>query len=318
MRKIISFQMILVLLALCGCGGTPENTDTRFLLDTFVTLSGDCSPETLAEAFEVCTEYEKLLSRTAEGSDVSLINSTNGNVKISEHTAKIIQRAIYYGDISGGAFDITLYPVNILWDFNKKIVPERSEIAEALQNVDYQSISLNGDQVNTNGKRIDLGGIAKGYIADRIAEFLKENGTENGMINSGSTIVIFGKERTVKIRKPFTEDEYSAELTVKNRSVSTSGIYERYIEQDGKIYHHILDPETGYGAETDLSCATVICENALDGDALSTVCILLGRDKAAELIESTPDTEAVFIDRSGELSFTSGISRKDGKLLLKN
>lgn len=310
--------MILVLLALCGCNGTPENTDTRFLLDTFVTLSGDCSPETLAEAFEVCAEYERLLSRTDESSDVSLINSADGTVTVSEHTAKIIERAVYFGDISGGAFDITLYPVNLLWDFNNKVIPERKEIAEALQNVDYQSISVNGENVNTNGKKIDLGGIAKGYIADRLAEFLNENGTENGMINSGSTIVIFGNERTVNLKKPFSKDEYAAEIVIKNKSISTSGIYERCIEQDGKIYHHILDPQTGYGAETDLASATVICDSALDGDALSTVCILLGRDKAAELIETIPDTEAVFIDRSGALTFTGGISRKDGKLLLKN
>lgn len=318
MRKFFSFQILLVLLALCGCNGSMENTDTRFLLDTFVTLTGDCSPETLAEAFELCSEYEKLLSRTEENSDVSRINGHTGDITVSKHTAKIVERALYYGNISGGAFDITLHDVNLLWDFNKSIVPERKEIAEALQNVDYQSIELDGNRINTNGKKIDLGGIAKGYIADRLAEFLKEKGAKNGLINSGSTIVIFGKERTVKLRKPFSENEFSAELVIKNKSVSTSGTYERYIELDSEIYHHILDPKTGYGVKTDLTSATVISDSALDGDALSTVCILLGRQKAVELIEATPDTEAVFIDEDGKLSFTSGIAEKNGSLQLKN
>lgn len=318
MKKILSIQLILVLLALCGCNSTQENTDTRFLLDTFVTISGDCSPEKLAEAFELCDEYEKLLSRTEKNSDIYRINTSTETVTISEHTAKIIERALYFGNISHGTFDITLYPVNMLWDFNNKVVPERKEIAEALQSVDYQSISLNGNRVNTNGKKIDLGGIAKGYIADKIANFLKENGAQNGLINSGSTIIVFGKERTVKLRKPFSDNEYSAEISIENKSVSTSGIYERYIEQDGKIYHHILDPQTGYGVESDLASATVICESALDGDALSTICILLGRDSAAELIENTKNTEAVFIERNGNISFTTGLVNKDGKLLLKN
>ncbi len=317
MKKIISVNLTLVLLMLCGCS-QQENKDTRFLLDTVVSLTANCDSETLDGAFALCEDYEKLLSRTKKGSDVYNLNNSDDFTDVSEHTQKIIEKALYYGDLSGGKFDITIYSVSSLWDFNNQVIPSRDEIAEALKNVDYQSVETDKTRVNLNGKKIDLGGIAKGYIADRLLDYFKENDVSEGIIDLGGNIVVFGeRDYTVGIKKPFTENEIAATLKLRNKTVVTSGTYERYIPADIKLYHHILDPKTGYACDSDLSSATIITNSSMDADALSTICILLGLDEAKELIEKTPNTEAVFIDENGELYHTSGLSFDSGEFTLK-
>ncbi len=302
---------------LCGCTSN-QNKETRFLLDTAVTLTADCSGDILDGAFELCRKYENLLSRTVDGSDVYTLNGSDGFVDVSDDTLKIIEKAIYYGDLSDGKFDITVYPVSSLWNFNGEVIPNRDEIAEALKNVDYHSIEIKGNSVCLNGKKIDLGGIAKGYIADRVAEYFKQNNVSEGIIDLGGNLIVFGdRDYTVGIKKPFSDGEISATVTLNNKTAVTSGIYERYIEDNGKIYHHILDVNTGFGCETDLYSATVISNSSFDADALSTVCILLGLDRAKELIENTPDTEAVFIDNNQKLHYTSGLSFDGENFTLK-
>ncbi len=288
------------------------------MFDTVVTLTASCNSETLDGAFLLCEEYERLLSRSIEGSDVYNLNNSVGFTEVNEHTKKIIERAVYYCDLSGGKFDITIYPVSSLWDFNGEVIPSRDEIAEALKNVDYQSIQIYDNSVNLNGKQIDLGGIAKGYIADRILEYFKEKNTSEGIIDLGGNLVVFGnRDYNVAIKKPFSNNEYAATLTLQNKTVVTSGIYERYIEKDGKYYHHILDTKTGYACQSDLYSATIIADSSFDADAISTVCILLGLDKAKEFIENTAHTEAIFIDTKQKLHYTSGLSLKNGNFTLK-
>lgn len=318
MKKIISLNLSLVLLLLCGCNAKEENKDTRFLLDTVVTLTADCNDDILDGAFALCEEYENLFSRTVEQSDVYKLNSTDGFVTVDERVKNVIEKAIYYGDLSGGKFDITVYPLTSLWNFNGDVLPNRNEISEALQNVDYHSIEIVDDTVNLNGKKIDLGGIAKGYIADRISEYFKQNGVDEGIIDLGGNLIVFGdRDYTVGIKKPFSNGEISATVTLKNKTAVTSGVYERYIENDGVIYHHILDKSTGFSCESDLYSATVISDFSLDADALSTVCILLGLEDAENLIESLPDTEAIFIDDNQTLHYTSGLFLNGENFTLK-
>lgn len=317
MKKIVSINLSLVLLLLCGCTANKENKDTRFLLDTVVTLTANCSSEILNGAFEICEEYEQLLSRTIDGSDVHTLNNCSGFAEVSEHTKNIIERSVFYGDISGGKFDITIYPVSSLWDFNNEVIPSRNEIAEALKNVDYQSIEIVDNSVNTNGKKIDLGGIAKGYIADRTLEYFKQNNVTEGIIDLGGNIVVFGdRYYNVGIQMPFSDD-IATTVKLKNKTIVTSGTYQRYIEKNGKFYHHILDVNTGYSCDSDLYSATIIADSSFDADALSTICILLGLEKAQELIENTPNTEAVFIDTDKKLHYTAGLSLKDNVFTLK-
>lgn len=317
MKKIISINLSLALLLLCGCTGFQENKDTRFLFDTVVTLTANCNAEVLDGAFLVCEDYEKMLSRTVEGSDVYTLNNSAEFTEINEHTKNIIEKAIYYGDLSNGKFDITIYPVSSLWDFNNQIVPSRNEIAEALKNVDYQSIEINGNKINLNGKKIDLGGIAKGYIADRLLEYFKKNKVYEGIIDLGGNLVVFGdRDYNVGIKQPFS-NTLAATLKVRNKTVVTSGTYERYIKKDNTLYHHILNVKTGYACESNITSATIIGNSSFDADALSTVCILLGLEDAKNLIENTPNTEAVFIDTDKKLHYTSGLSLNDNIFTLK-
>lgn len=317
MKKIISLNLSLVLLLLCGCA-EQENKDTKFLLDTVVTLRATCDGETLDGAFELCQNFENLLSRTVKDSDVYTLNNSNGFVEVDSHTSKIIKQAVYYGDLSGGKFDVTIYPVSSLWDFNNEVIPSRDEIAEALKNIDYQSIEVDDNRVNLNGKKIDLGGIAKGYIADRLLDYFKEHGVAEGIIDLGGNVVVFGeRDYTVGIKKPFTDSEIAASLVVKNKSVVTSGTYERYIPSDIMLYHHILDPKTGYACDTDLTSSTIISDSSMQADAYSTICILLGLEKAKEFIEKESGVEAIFIDNDGKIHYTSGLSLNNNKFALK-
>lgn len=313
MRKFSLFCVLVLLATLCGC--EEYRDETRFLMDTVANIKADCSPETLSEAFALCEMLEKTLSRTKEGSDVYLLNNSEGFVEVEASTRKIIERAGYYSELSGGKFDITVYAVSSLWDFKNGVVPNRNEIAEALKNIDYQSIEIKGNTISLGGKKIDLGGIAKGYIADEAARYLKEGGATEGIVNFGGDIVSFGKEHKIAIEMPF-ESSVAAILKVKDRAVVTSGIYQRYIESEGRIYHHIIDPATGYGVDNELAGVTVIGATAFDCDAMATVCSLLGLEEAKKLIEES-DMEAVFIDRKGNITYTSGIYSKNGCLRLK-
>lgn len=316
MKKTVTLSTLLVLMLLCGCDAEkPENSETRFLMDTVVTLTAECDGETIDGAFALCENLESILSRTVKDSDVYRLNHTDGFVKVSSHTLKNVERALYYAELSGGRFDITVCPVSELWDFKNQIVPDRDEIAEALKNVDYHSVEIKDSEISAGGRQIDLGGIAKGYITDELINYFKENGAKNAIISLGGNIGLIGKH-TVGIKKPFDGSVIlTAEL--EDMCVSTSGIYERYIEKDGKIYHHIIDPETGYGVENGLASATVISEKSIDCDALSTVCMLLGEEKAAELIDSIPGTEAVFIGRDEKITMTSGLYREAEKIYFK-
>lgn len=308
--------MMLILLLLCGCNsGETENSETRFLLDTVCTVTADCGDDIINGAFSLCENLERTLSKTVTDSDVYKLNNTEGFVSVSDGTLKTVERALYYSELSGGKFDITIAPVSALWDFKNQVIPSKDEISEALQNVDYHSIEIKNGEISSGTKQIDLGGIAKGYIADRATEYLKENDAENALVNLGGNICMIG-EYNIGIQKPF-DDSVIASIALKDKCVVTSGIYERYIESDGKIYHHILDPKTGYGAENELASVTVIGEKALDCDALSTVCMLLGTESGMDIINNTADTEAVFIDRENNITLSSGLYREKDKIYFK-
>lgn len=320
MKKFLSFNMIFVLLCLCACNDNAENRDTRFLFDTVVNLEVSCDDEILEEAFELCTKYEKMFSRTVEDSEISRINKAQPGeeTKVSNETAELIERTLYYSYISGGAFDITVGSVSRLWNFNGEVIPERKEIAEALQSVDYHNIVVADCYVDTGNSQIDLGAVAKGFIADRLHDFFISNDVEEGIINLGGNVVVFGDEpKIVGIKKPYSDDELSARVKIANSSVVTAGVYERYIEKDGKKYHHILDPKTGYGVESDLLSATVIGDNSVECDALSTICILLGYENSYPIIEQFDGVEAVYITKDGKIKYTSGLKKEDDVFLIK-
>lgn len=315
MKKSLSFGTAIMFLLLCSCT-TAQNTATEIYFDTAVTITAECSSEVLNGAFSLCKDSENKLSRTKKDSEISLLSESVG--EISPDTLEVIKKGLYYCDYSDGRFDITLAPLSDIWDFKEEIIPSRDEIAEALKNIDYQSIEVSEDnEVNTNGKSIDLGGIAKGYIADKLLIYFTEQGVKNAIINLGGNVTVLGNDfYNIGIKKPFSTSDICATIRMKNKSVSTSGVYERCFKKDGVLYHHILDIKTGYPADTDLLSASVIGNSSTDCDALSTICVLYGLRGAKSIIEDTDGFEAVFIDKDYNLSVTSGLKIKDGVITL--
>lgn len=314
MKKSLYLSTALFLVFLCSCTSA-QNTATEIYFDTAVTITAPCSDKVLNGAFSLCEKYENTLSRTKEKSEVSLLS--NGENKVSPDTLEVIKKGLYYCNYSDGRFDITISPVVDLWDFKNEIVPTRDEISEALKNVDYQSIDVFQNTVNTHGKSIDLGGIAKGYIADKLLEYFKDNGVKSGIINLGGNVTVFGNDfYNIGIKKPFTDSDIVATVKLRDKSVSTSGVYERCFKRDDVLYHHIIDTKTGFPADTDLLSASVIGDTSADCDALSTICILSGLRDAKIAIENTDGFEAVFIDKDYNLSVTSGLKIKDGIITL--
>lgn len=314
MKKSLYLSTALFLVFLCSCTSA-QNTATEIYFDTAVTITAPCSDKVLNGAFSLCEKYENTLSRTKEKSEVSLLS--NGENKVSPDTLEVIKKGLYYCNYSDGRFDITISPVVDLWDFKNEIVPTRDEISEALKNVDYQSIDVFQSTVNTHGKSIDLGGIAKGYIADKLLEYFKDNGVKSGIINLGGNVTVFGNDfYNIGIKKPFTDSDIVATVKLRDKSVSTSGVYERCFKRDDVLYHHIIDTKTGFPADTDLLSASVIGDTSADCDALSTICILSGLRDAKIAIENTDGFEAVFIDKDYNLSVTSGLKIKDGIITL--
>ena len=273
--------------------------------------------EIMEHCRQMCEDYEQMLSATIETSEISRINNAGGEpVEVSDETAGLIEEGIKYGDISDGRFDITIAPATDLWNFTdneEKILPDPDELAEAVTHIDYHCIKVEGNTVTLTDPeaRIDLGGIAKGYIADRLKEYLKDEGIEHALIDLGGNMLTLGRrydgnDFRIGIQKPFADTGTAmAVVSVNDKSVVTSGDYERYFEKDGVIYHHILDPDTGYPVQNDLDQVTIISDQSVDGDALSTTCFAMGLEDGLELIRSLDGIEAVFVTKDGEMHTSS-------------
>lgn len=292
------------------------------MMSTVVTVTlYDGDGETLDGAVELCREYERLLSRTVDTSDISRINAAGGkDCEISQETAELLRAALEICERSGGKFDITVSPLTDLWDVsNSDRIPGSDEIKAALELVDYRKLRLDGCTVSLPaGMSVDLGGIAKGYIADKAAEYLRENGVSEAVINLGGNIMLLGDDGdrwySVGIQKPFAKHgEIAASVLVSDKSVVTSGIYERYFESGGRIYHHITDTSTGYPVDNGLCSVTVIADSSCIADGLSTACLALGYDRGAALAEDF-GAQAVFIDSDGNILLTEGLEIDDGKV----
>lgn len=314
-----SMLFLLVTFLLCGCSGKHDYSQQGIFFDTLVSINiYETTDETvIKDCLILCEEYEKKFSRTIDTSEISKLNNSQGEwVEVSEDTIDIIKEAMEYSEITEGAFDITVAPLTELWHVkdNEGILPSKEEIQKAKSHINYQLIEIEGNKVRLKDKdaQIDLGGIAKGYIADKLKALLLERGVESAMINLGGNIAVIGTKKdgsswNIGIQKPFADrNEVIGSVLVQDKTVVSSGIYERYFEYEGEIYHHILDPFTGYPSDSDLEAVTIIGESSAMADALSTSCILLGSEKGMELIEEIPEAEAVFVTREGEILESSG------------
>ena len=280
-------------------------TATAYKLNTVVTITLYDSRDqaVLDGAMELCDEYERIFSRTLPESELYRLNAgtlpqEDGAYILSDPLADLVGQGLSYSELSDGAFDITIGPVSSLWDFTSgtALLPDEEELSQALALVDYRQVSLEGNllRFGMEGMQLDLGAIAKGYIADRMKDYLIEEGVGSAIIDLGGNILCLGTRPDgalfrIGIQRPFAErSETAAIAQIDGKSVVSSGIYERFFEKEGKLYHHLLNPRTGYPYENGLTSVTILSDLSVDGDGLSTSCFALGLEEGMKLAESLP------------------------------
>ena len=305
---------------------------TAIKLNTAVTVTIYDSQDRnlLTECMNLCDKYEKIFSRTASDSELyklnhrqlTPVNGTEDTYQVSDSLAELVSEGLDYSELSEGAFDIAIEPLTSLWDFTAEDpqVPEESLIQAALPKCDYHNISVdrvkNEITLKTDDTAIELGSIAKGYIADRLKDYLVSQNVKSAIINLGGNVLCIGEKPDnsafkIGIQKPFADrSETIAVMDIKDKSVVSSGIYERCFEQNGTLYHHLLNPETGYPYDNGLIAVTIISDKSVDGDALSTTCFALGLEDGMKLAESLNDVQAFFVTSDYEIHYTKDFQKK--------
>lgn len=334
------FSRTAALLLLCtsllfsGCAGSEAAqqkadapiSETGFKLNTMVTVTiyDSQNRSLLTQCMELCDQYETIFSRTDENSELYRLNhrlltpldkSTN-TYTVSQPLAELISDGLSYSQAVDGAFDIAIAPLTSLWDFTGENpeVPDDEAIQQAISLCSYKNVTVNNREITFTSPdtMLDLGAVAKGYIADKLKEYLVSQGVKSAIIDLGGNVICIGGKSDdtpfkIGIQKPFADrNETAAIMDIRDKSVVSSGIYERYFEKDGQLYHHILNPKTGYSYDNDLVSVTIISDKSIDGDGLSTSCFALGLEKGMKYAQSIDGVQAVFITKDYELHFTDG------------
>ncbi len=319
LRKILSVLLAAgtLCLPLSGCGVKSASAEF-FAMDTLmsVTAYGARAEEAVAAAEAEINALEASLSVTRADSEIAALNAS-GSGEVGDETAEVLRDALSLSAETGGAFDITVSPIVAAWGFytDDYRVPAASEIAALLPLVDYRTVSVDGNRVTLGaGQQVDLGGIAKGYAARRLTALFGEYGVESALLSLGGSVQTVGVKpdgslwRT-GIRNPDGSDNYLGVVTSAGAAIVTSGAYERYFEQDGVRYHHIIDPATGYPAESGLASVTIVCDDPVQADAFSTALFVMGADGAAAFWrERTADFDMVLYTDAGDLLITAGLA----------
>ena len=292
---------------------------------TLYNIKKDDGDRILKKCESILTDIDNKMSRQISDSEVSKINENAGldYVQISDETYYVIKESINFSSISNDTFDISIGPLIDLWAIgtdNAK-VPTENEIEEKLSLVNYKDILFDDDtksiKLAKKDMKIDLGGIAKGYAADKIYEYLSEDEKlESALINLGGNIYVLGTKTnnqpfSIGIQDPTKPRGNSiGNIKVSDKSVVTSGIYERYIEKNNKIYHHMLDPHTGYPFDNNLSSVTIVSDKSIICDALSTTTFGLGVEKGLNLVESLDGVDAIFITNDKKIYLSDNLKDK--------
>lgn len=311
--------------ALSGCAKNSEPVSrTGFYFDTVIQITlYNTEDETILDGcFALAEKYENLFSATKEGSDVWKINHAGGEaVTVSEETVQLLTTATDYANATEGAIDPTIRPVSELWNFgsgNGAHVPEDAAIKAALSHVSYDHIRFGTAPSEETGEpvlrtvtltdpkaAVDLGFIAKGYIADKMKEYLLSQGVTSACISLGGNVLAIGEKPDgtpfrIGIQEPFAEEGTAIDtVEIRDTSVVTSGIYERCFYEDGVFYHHVLDTSTGYPVDNELASVTIICDSSTRADALSTSCLCLGLDKGRKFLDAQKDVAYLLITKDG-------------------
>lgn len=346
---ILCTVLVCPMLLFTGCGNiTDADTSTTgnqpisissIKLNTAVqiTIYDSQDKALLDDCLALCDKYELVFSRTNEKSELYKLNhrkdtsdkdpnadgqttpypvsGTADTWHISEDLASLLSEGLDITRESDGAFDIAIAPLTSLWDFTAEDpeVPDDAAIQKALPLCSSDGVTIDGEDITppSDDIQFDVGAIAKGYIADRLKDFLIKKGVKSAIINLGGNVLCIGSKPDgtpfkIGIQKPFADrNETEAVMDITGKSVVSSGIYERCFKQDGKLYHHILNPQTGYPYDNGLISVTIISDQSVDGDALSTTCFALGLEDGLKFAEKK-GVQAVFITEDYELHYTDG------------
>ena len=303
-------------------------TKTNFIMGSLVKITvydEDIDESVFNRVFNRIQEIENKMTInkvTPQGEIIRLNNSAGHDfVELSGETFFILEKGKYYGEITQGKFDITIGPIVKLWniDTENAAIPDGEEIIQKLPLVDYRKLELDQEQkkakLSEEGMMVDLGAIAKGYAADEAAKILIDAGIKHAIINLGGNILTIGSKPDgslfrLGLQDPFQERNINmAVVRLNNQSLVSSGTYEKFFEANGKKYHHIIDPKTGYPVENELVSVSIITEKSIDADALSTSVFLLGLEKGMDFVEKLPNTEAVFVTSAKKVFVSSGINK---------
>ncbi len=326
----IIFLVLILILFICllpGCTNAITYTSKNaFLLDTIINIkvyyytNDPIDESVIDDAFALIESYERLLSIHIEDSDLDRLAENAGvtPVTVDPFTYDILKTSVEYSQLSGGMFDVTAGPLIDLWaiDPPNGHIPTSEELDTVLPLIGYNRIIFydnNQVMLADKGMVANLGAIAKGAITDEVKRFLMENGATSALINAGGNVLPVGTKPdgsafSVGVQKP--EDArgaYLLALESGDKAVVSSGDYERYFEVDGQRYHHILNPFTGYPVDTNISQITIVTDDGITADALSTTVLLLGITDGLALIESLDNAEAVFITKDNQIYITEGL-----------
>lgn len=323
MYKTVLIALLIVLMTV-GCSAQSEpitKSTLQFGTIIQITVFDEADEPALEKALLHMKNLEDELSTSIETSNINAFNAAPADVpvKLAAHAYDVVEKGLYYSLFSGGSFDITIEPVVELWGIGSDHagIPEEAALSSALDKVDYTQLVFDKTaQTLTkklDGIKIDLGGIAKGYAADEAIRILKENGVEKALVNLGGNVFALGMKSDGTPWNVGIQDPESAQgdmvgiIPVANMAVITSGTYERYFEEDGVRYHHILSTQDGYPVNNEILGISIITDSAIDGDALSTVIYTLGLENGLEKVEGIENVEAIFVTRNKEIYLTSGM-----------
>lgn len=301
-------------------------SEQTYVLGTVVQLraTGVKAKEAINEAISRLFEIDDKMSAFKSDSEISSINKNAGisPIKISDDTYFVIKKAVEYAYLSQGAFEPTIRPLVKLYNFSGETprVPNSEEIQEALKLVNYKDVILDDEDksvmLREKNQSLDLGAIAKGYAADEVKKVFEKNNINSGIIDLGGNIYAYGKKQdgslwNIGIQDPIGgRGEFIGIISVCDKSVVTSGNYERYFEVEGKRYHHIINPKTGYPCENKIISTTIVSDYSVDGDGLTTCGYIMGLKEGFKLIEETIGVDAIFITEDKRVYVTSGIRSK--------
>lgn len=315
---------LLCIAMLTACQNSDENKKVSkdiFAMDTYMTVTayGKNAENGVNKAVDEINRLETVLSAEKQESDIYILNET-GSGTLSTDTKDIVSKALEINKTTNGAFDISIYPLMVKWGFTtqKYNVPSKNEISKLLKDVDSSKIIFDEKSGNIKLKenmKIDLGGIAKGYTSNRVMQIFKECGVKSGLVSLGGNVQALGTKTDgtawqIAIENPDKSSDYIGVVSVKDKAVITSGGYERYFEKNGKTYHHILDPETGYPAESGLKSVTIVSDDGTLADALSTSLFVMGKEKALDYWrEHKNEFDTVLVEDNGDITITGGLEK---------